>query len=450
MLHLTRAFPSTEGRLEPRWLMYLGFISLFTYAFSKFIWEDFSDHANNILITTGLIAFCIYGKGIRKTPLLLLLAFILIQLLSWSLGLWQYPQWAIDDPRVKDLAKLFIFISIAWWLGGSTRNTFILWGVAYIGFIVATLLAPENNGWLAGFTGERVGFGIRNKQHAAMLFGVFLLGMICFFKRFWKMGDYRKTRIALWSLGIAIAIAGIVVGQTRAVWLSTVTSVSLGALICIVIALLKGNAKRLILYSAIIFLSLVSLFGIVGSTIGDSISKRALKESGVISQLVEGQFSEIPYTSIGIRVNSWIAASQWIAERPITGWGPKGRELVMSETDWLPDWVLQKFGHLHNYFLETWVEYGLIGVLALAMLALWIGQATWRAWRSGMMPTDIAFFGCLFFVYWIIVNQIESYNSFPTGQFVHNLIVGGLITHYWRTTFSNKDKDQKISLNQDL
>ena len=26
-------------------------------------------------------------------------------------------------------------------------------------------------------------------------------------------------------------------------------------------------------------------------------------------------------TSIGIRVNTWIEASQWIAEKPLQGWG---------------------------------------------------------------------------------------------------------------------------------
>lgn len=446
MLQLTKVFPTTQGRNEPSWLAYLGIFSLFFYAFCKFVWEDFSDNLENIFILTGLVSFCIYGKGIRKTPLLLLLIFILVQLLSWSLGLWQYPQWVTDDPRIKDLAKLFIFISIAWWLGGSTRNTFILWGVAFLGFIVATLLAPAENGWLAGFTGERVGFGIRNNQHASMLFGVFLLGMLCFFQRFWKVGEYRFIRICFWVLGVLIAITGVMLGQTRAVWLSTTIAISLGALIIITAAVLKGKIKHLLLYACATSLALIVLISVIGATLGDSLGERVLKESEVISKLIDGQFTEVPYTSIGIRVNSWVAASQWIAERPVTGWGPKGRDLVMSETDWMPDWVLKEFGHLHNYFLETWVEYGLIGLLALGILTLWIGRATWLAWRGGAMPTDIAFFGLLFFVYWVVINQIESYNSFSTGQFVHNVIVGGLITHYWRTYFNNSDKDSRKQL----
>ncbi|MDL4863374.1 O-antigen ligase family protein, partial [Halomonas elongata] len=60
------------------------------------------------------------------------------------------------------------------------------------------------------------------------------------------------------------------------------------------------------------------------------------------------------------------------------------------------------------------------------------GMATWRAWRGGVLPGDMALFGAGFFLYWIVVNQFESYNSFWTGVYVHNLVVGGLVTHYWR------------------
>jgi O-antigen ligase len=168
-------------------------------------------------------------------------------------------------------------------------------------------------------------------------------------------------------------------------------------------------------------------------TFDETINKRLNTENNVVSQLLNGDIAQVPYTSIGIRINSWIAASEWISERPLTGWGPKGRDLVMSETSWLPDWVLMQYGHLHNYFLETWVEYGLIGLVAMCLLTIWIGRATWLAWQRDELPNDMAIFGIIFFFYWITINQFESYNSFPSGQFVHNLVVGGLITHYWKS-----------------
>lgn len=428
----TEIWPSKLGWQGPRWLVIVGIVSLLMYAIGQFIWPDFSKNTETWLAFTGLLAFCIHGKGLRRAPMILLLVFIAVQLLSWSLGLWQYPQWATDDPRLQDLAKLFIFISVAWWLGGSTRNTLIIWSLAALGFLIATLLAPAGNGWATGLTGQRVGFDIRNQQHASMLFGVTLLGLTCFARRFWLAEKKRALWVTVWGAGMVVAIAGIAVGQTRAVWLSASAAMTAGLALWAAMALLKGRTRRLLPYLAGIALSLAVVSGILAETFGDTLNHRFHKESGVVSQLMKGDIAEVPYTSIGIRINSWMAASQWIAERPLTGWGPEGRNLVMSETTWLPDWVLKQYGHLHNYFMETWVEYGLVGVLAMGSLAIWIGRATWLAWRNGEMPNDMACFGIVFFVYWMIINQFESYNSFSTGQFVHNLVVGGLITHYWR------------------
>lgn len=427
---------SLEGNLEPRWLAYIGVLSLILYSFMQFLIPETQGAVEKVLVITGLIAFCLYGKGIRKAPLLLLIGFLCLQLFSWTLGLWQYPQWAIDDPRLQDLSRLFIFICVAWWLKGSTRNTLIVWGLAVAGILLTTLIAPDDDGWLTGFTGERVGFGIRNNQHASMLFGVSLLGLLCFARRFWSEGRARYWRIAFWCLAMAMVVAGIAVGQTRAVWLSATVAGCIGLVLWIIRAVMNGNTRYLAKYLITFTVAMVVVSGVLVSTLGDSLNKRFHKESSVVSQLMDGEITEVPYTSIGIRINSWIAASEWISERPMTGWGPEGRQLVMSETTWLPDWVLAKYGHLHNYFLETWVEYGIVGLIAISLLAIWIGRATWLAWRANAMPDDIACFGLMFFIYWMIISNFESYNSFPTGLFVHNLVVGGLITHYWRWRLS--------------
>lgn len=163
----------------------------------------------------------------------------------------------------------------------------------------------------------------------------------------------------------------------------------------------------------------------------DVLAQRLAAESHVIAEVLQGNLDDVPYTSVGIRIHSWVAALEWIAERPLVGWGGEARGLVMDHTPWLPTFVKDNFGHLHNFFLEVWVAYGLVGLGVMAALAAWVGRATWKAWRGGAMPNDIALFGATFFVYWVIVNQFESYNSFWTGVYVHNLVAGGLVTHYW-------------------
>ncbi|MFD2189701.1 O-antigen ligase family protein [Pistricoccus aurantiacus] len=384
---------------------------------------------------SGLTALLIYGKGIRNAAAVwLLFAAIGVQLLSWTLGYFHHPEWVADNPQIDRLAKLFIFIGVAWWLGGSTRNTLMVWLLALLGYLATTFVQGDGiKEWITGFGGQRVGFGIRNNQHASMLFGVALLGLIVFFRRFASPGRARVWRIGLWTCLTIICLGGVLVGQTRAVWLS------LGlALPCVGIVWLIKQARhsstnrqhcKPLIIGAGVFLVLL---GGIGTTFHETLKQRLTKESDVIAQLASGNIETLPYSSIGIRIHSWRAAMEWIEKRPLVGWGGEGRSLVIEHTDWLPKTVKHNYGHLHNFFLEIWVAYGALGFVVIAALAVWVGRATWLAWRGGALPGDMALFGAGFFVYWLVINQFESYNSFSTGVFVHNLIVGGLITHYWK------------------
>ncbi|MBY5930377.1 O-antigen ligase family protein [Halomonas sp. DP8Y7-3] len=383
---------------------------------------------------SGLLAVLVFGQGIRRSFVLwILLAAVAAQILSWSLGVFSHPDWMADNPRIDRLAKLFIFIAVAWWLGGSTRNVLSLWLLAILGLLLASVIQGDGiDEWLKGFSGERVGFGIRNGQHGAMLFGVVLLGMAVFTPRWLRPGPWRAFRCLAWSVLFVLSVIAVLIGQTRAIWLALLVVLPL---VCGVFLYVSNVAKYRVITYRSVFLSLLGLSVVLlgaGLFLKEPLLERATKESSVIGMLLQGKIDEVPYTSIGIRIHSWQAAFEWIEQRPFVGWGGEARGLVMDHTPWLPDHVKEKYGHLHNYFLEVWVAYGLVGLLVVGALAFWIGLATWRSWRAGVLPGDMALFGFGFFVYWIIVNQFESYNSFWTGVYVHNLVVGGLVTHYWR------------------
>src|SRR5699024_5039042 len=140
--------------------------------------------------------------------------------------------------------------------------------------------------------------------------------------------------------------------------------------------------------------------GVALMTLHQPITQRLAAESDVIERIVEWRFDEIPYTSVGNRINTWRAGMDWIAKRPLVGWGGEGRNLAIKHTQWVPDHVKEEYGHLHNYFLELWVAYGLLGVAVMLALAVWVGQGCWRSWRAGVLPGDIALFGAAFFIYW--------------------------------------------------
>lgn len=408
--------------------------ALLVYALFRVLWPTIGEPAETLMALLGLAAVLAWGRTLRcSVALWLLLAAIAVQVLSWTLGYFHHPDWVADNPQVDRLAKLFIFIAVAWWLGGSTRNTLLLWGLALVGYLLASFLQGGGiEEWRRGLEGERVGFGIRNLQHGSMLFGVMLLGVVVFSRRIMAPGSWRACRIGAWSLAASLCVIGVLIGQTRAVWLGLALSLPAVPVIWWGAQRCRrdtrpGSRGPLIAAAAALAIAVVA-----GLAFKAPLMERLGTESDVVAQLLDGNLEEVPYTSIGIRIHTWRAAMDWIMERPLVGWGGEGRGLVIDHTSWLPDFVKTHFGHLHNFFLEIWVAYGALGLAIFAALAFWIGRGTWLAWREGIMPGDIALFGAAFFVYWSAVNQFESYNSFWTGVYVHNIVVGGLVTHIWR------------------
>ncbi|GAB2796802.1 hypothetical protein GCM10027040_24170 [Halomonas shantousis] len=418
----------------PQVLWAVGVLCTVLYALCRVMWPQLGSPAETATAVLGLVALLVWGRGLRRSAAIwLLLAAIAVQVLSWGLGYYHHPQWIDDNPQIDRLAKLFIFIALAWWLGGSTRNTLLLWSLALVAFLAA--LFVQGNGlpeWWLGLQGTRVDFNIRNAQHTSMFFGSGLLGLVAFSHR----SIYRQRlvvwRLALWSVAVTLCLAGIVITQTRAVWLALVIALPvMGGLW--LWAFRRRQDTKITRRNLVTGAAALVVLGIgTGDLAYDTVETRLEQERAVIEMLASGDIAEVPYSSIGIRVQTWRAASEWIAERPLVGWGSDGRSLAIDQTAWLPEEIKQQFGHLHNYFLEVWVAYGVLGLAVFIGLAAWVGRATWLAWRGGVMPGDMALFGAAFFVFWVIVNQFESYNSFWTGVYVHNLVLGGLVTHYWR------------------
>ena len=419
----------------PRGMAIVGLMLLALYGTLRILWPAVGEPAGTAMALFGLITMLVWGNGLKGSAALwLLLAAIGVQVLSWVLGYFHHPDWVSSNPEVDRLAKLFIFIGVAWWLGGSTRWILALWTAGVIGYIIAAFVHGGGvQEWLAGLNGQRVGFGIRNKQHGSMLFGVCLVGLVVFSRRvFMHSGRGRLPLIFAWALLTLMSLTGVLIGQTRAVWLALCVAAVVGIAIWLM-WLAKSHGARHMLRSVVIVACVSVVIG-MGAVYAfkDTLSQRIARESPVIEKVLDGDLQNIPYSSVGLRIHTWVAASEWIAERPLVGWGGEGRGLVIDHTPWLSNWTRDNIGHLHNFFLEVWVAYGVLGVGVIAALAFWIGRGTWLAWRAGVVPNDMALFGAVFFVYWMIVNQFESYYSFWTGVYVHNLIVGGLVTHIWR------------------
>lgn len=430
MIEVDRSLPWHS----PWSLWWLAIVSLSLYAGLRILLPEVGQVSGTLMAVTGLVAVLGWGRRLRASgPLWLLLGVIVVQVISWVAGYLHHPHWMTDNPEVDRLAKWFLFIGIAWWLGGSTRYTLVAWSLGLAGFLATVALSDGGlAGWLRGLDGRRVDFGIRNAQHTAMFFAAGLLGLLCFARRALGAGRWCWPRRIGWAALTLLCLVGVGITQTRAVWLAlSVVAVAMGGL-----ALLHGMLSRRAVRSWKPWMAGAGVLCMVlvgaGWGFKGIIENRLAAENAVIAQALEDDWKEIPYSSVGNRLVSWRAAVDWIAERPLVGWGEEGRSLVVQETDWLPDETRNNYGHLHNTFLELLVSYGALGVAVMAALATWIGVGAWRAWRGGVLPTDMAVFGAAFFVFYLVINQFESYGFFWTGVYLQNLVLGGLVTHIWR------------------
>ncbi|OHY99605.1 O-antigen ligase family protein [Salinicola sp. MIT1003] len=429
--------------------MLVSALCLACYAAFKILYSPIGDLAGNLTALLGLVLLLTYGQQERKSAVWgILLAAVAIQILSWYFMTGSHPAWVNDHPEIDRLAKIFLFLPVAWILSGSTTNTLRIWLLASLAFLATTLVHGGLQDWYDGFHGERVGFGIRNKQHAGMLFGVVLLGWLVFCRRMIVVrARIVAYRLALWGLIFCMLCLGVIFSQTRAVWLALSISLPLLALI-LFLGARRYERKRPTLRASLVTVAVTAVLAVLAFLLfGDALTDRMFKEHSVILSLLHGDVSNLPYSSIGIRVHSWLAATDWIAERPLTGWGGNGRSLVMDHTSYFPQWVKDQFGHLHNYPIEILVAYGLLGFLVISSLVIWVTRACHLAWKAGFLPSDIHAFAWVFFVYWIIVNQFESYMSFWTGVFVFNLVVGGLVTHYYRFLNMQAAEPRTIQVN---
>ncbi|WP_280564202.1 O-antigen ligase family protein [Chromohalobacter sp. 48-RD10] len=423
-----------EGQL-PRVLTWLGLVATFLYAAGHIVWPAVGQQAGTLMALLGLFAVLCWGRELRASaPLWLLLAIILVQLLSWVLGYLHHPQWVPDNPELDRMAKWFLFIGMAWWLGGSSRLTLWVWAIAVPGWLLAVWL--EGHGWQSwqrGLAGQRVDFGIHNAQHVAMLFGAAALGLASFAPRMLRAGRLAWGRRLAWGIMALVCLAGVVVTQTRGVWLAF-SAAALGMLGGWAWRAwqLSGSAQGATRRGVAAAIGALLVIGVLAAAFHDTVERRVMAEREVIASVIQGDWSGVPYSSVGIRIHSWRAATEWIAERPLVGWGGEGRSLVMEQTEWLPDSVSQRFGHLHNTVLEVLVGYGLLGASVVALLAIWVARGTWLAWRGGALPGDVALFGAGFFVFFMIANLFESYLAFWSGGYVFTLVMGGLVTHIWR------------------
>ncbi|MFW6341437.1 MAG: O-antigen ligase family protein [Halothiobacillaceae bacterium] len=422
----------------PVWVDVACAVLVLGYAGLKLSFPDLFDWIEPLALVC-LWAFFRYGRGLRNDlPVWLLGASLLVVLIVWLAGSLNHPDMIRQTLQLEHLARHFLFVFLALWLGGQLRNTLTFLGLALFGILAIPW--AHGGGWpelLTGLGGARVYFDLQNWQHPGMLFGAGLLGWVVLSRRLIGAGPRRVVRLVGWIAVAGALLVGILVNQTRAVFLALGVVVLLAGMAWLVTRWRvrdrgtrgAGGWLPVALVTGVI---LLGALGMERAGLLEPVAERFKAEMHVVSIVAEGRMDEVPINSIGARILSWQAAWSWFVERPILGWGANGGTIVMQNSPETTHEVFRTFGHLHSSYVEMAIRYGLLGVSLYLVLAFWVGWRTWVAWRAGTMPGDFFAFFSLFFVYWVIVNLFESYLFFGTGIYLFNVVMAALMGFIWR------------------
>ena len=406
-------------------LVVLGVFSALLYVYTK-IWYDgtFQHVPQNLMVLTFLVSAWAQRHRLRSDLVfkLLILAFIIPWLLYGINALIDYET-AAKYRSSKDLLKLFLFLPLAWWTGGSWAGARRMLVIAFLGLITAVVLDPNLvKSLMQLWSGNRVDFEIHNAQHGALFFGVVLIFCLCsFILRKQKEPVFTWVNTLIFLAGL-IGLAGLVGTQTRAAFV--------GLLACGCVALLQGlrqrshlGQNRLSTAKGVLVIAIVA--GLLAWPAKEIMYDRVVQENATIQILLTGDLEELPFSSIGIRVHSWAEALKWIAERPVTGWGLKARSDVILLAEQFPDDIRTSFGHLHNGYLEILLGFGAVGFIFLCVF--W-GVLLKRIKLAASQ--DLYAFALYSSIFFLVLNLFESFLIKSSGVFAVSLFMAAGYSQY--------------------
>ncbi|TXS93963.1 O-antigen ligase family protein [Parahaliea maris] len=403
-----------------------GFALLLVWTLTRLWQDDLGDISGQLLVLLSAGWLLTGGRALWRSRLLqLLLLALLIQLASWGLSHLLHPDLAERSPKLDRLAAWFFLIPVALFCAASRQRVMICWACA----LGALLLSPwlSGDGWkelLQGLNGERVHFGLLNAQHSGMLFGIGLLGALMLpapvpatTRRGVVLG--RLLRLLL----ITATAFGMLLSQTRGIWLALLCSVPLALLLRSRLRqqqqadYISRPLRRLAWFS-------MTFVVIIITPLGGIIEDRLRSEGPLAGYDGEGFVLQ---ENVRVRLSTWHTAMDWIVQRPLLGWGGKGRAAVVQDTEALSDNERQRFRHLHSTYLDTLVNWGLAGLAVLLGLFAWLGLRLRRSWQQGSLDTNLLCFGVAFGLYWGVANAFESFMFYQSGLYALALIAGGLL-----------------------
>lgn len=302
---------------------------------------------------------------------LLVVAYILVRV-NWPVGGVTAERETQFD-QAMDWMQLFLFAIPAWWMSQARQRITISITLMFSGFALGMVSALDAESLRQMLHGVRSGFHfgkpiILGFDCAAAILGLTALAVYRLDARHQGSGFTTAVRLSLILLAILFFTQGLIVSQSRGVWLAMLFALpSLFLTLRYVMPGSQLGAIRLRYPLIGTFLILALILAMNWNTISQRISSESRDWSAVVNQGLD----EAPLGSSTYRLHLWqFGLRKWL-ERPFFGWGPgTTHALVEAENNSaLQDPPGSSFDHLHNAYLEVVFQLGLLGILLIALVS---------------------------------------------------------------------------------
>lgn len=371
----------------------IGVVGLYLFSFSAWVSKDLANSGLYLVLLACLLDVQRFWSTIRRSPLAWAVGAIAAYIVSSAVvAVLSDPDSAnVHYDATKRLVYLLGFVFVAWWMGGSQQRILIALSLALAGFVLGCLANFE---WSSSSSipwwKVRNGFGfgeIPFGQYAAMAG----LGLVLMAPRMWRAvstGPWRWFALAAWLILFILSLQGVVISQSRAVWLSLLLLIAL--IVLLNWQYIRTQERRRVLVLGALVLSLTITQGYLNR---DTLGYRISLEADVYKHLLAGRFDQIKaidergdVRSVGVRVHMLAFGLEHWQENMLFGHGPGATPILIQEKG---DAALRPSSDLHNGYVEILVRLGLIGA-GLLLICLWLTfEAGWRAYQKKRLDRDL-------------------------------------------------------------